>query len=1272
MAQEKVLNVIDSNDVSLLCTLCAELMKSEVFNDTSVSPLLLDKVIIMNKGMQTYIQQKIASINGICSGIQFEQIWGFIWDLHKAFNNADKYNRFSHEHLTWSIYSLVDKWSNQDDLVFKQMSTYIKSEDGQIDKERAYQLAGVIADTYDQYQMYRPEWILAWDKIELADFDGITLDSNQEIQLPSGKIKEFIESESKKNSRKFSTLIENLWQIKLWVLIKGNLADTKKGHNQSSNTKIVDCSIFDRPTVVNNLINKFRNISAEDLQRHRSKLPKRLFIFGVSALPNIVIDLFVSLGKVIPVFFMHLNPCQDYWGDLDNSKKSWLDEKKKIIKFIKANALIKHFDVNKTAYDKHFTVANIDVHTEDSYLDSVKNCYENLEDNNLGELVDGNSLLVSIGTQGKDTLNVLLSKDNEIDFTHCFANSVNDDEKTHTLLNYVKDSLLNLTSQTEEKQTIKGNDLSLQVHACHTIKRELEVLRDSILNSIKNSDKPILPKDILVMVPNIETYAPYIDSVFGSIEKEDPCYLPYTVSDKSTQSSNEVADAIIKLLSIGISPISANLIIELLSVKPLAEKFNISTEELSVIISWFNNTKIHWGFNQKDVCSQLHTQEEINLPWTIEAGLDRLFYGFMTGSGHDTFGFENFESSDYTLLGKLYAFIDKLNQIRAEFDPNLDSSETAVWTYKLKTLILDGCFVQDPKTQYECSLVEEILVEMNEAVSHLKNDSEDQDSQIKITLPVFRAKLIHAFGNTHDSNQYLRGSINFCSLMPMRAVPFKHIYILGLNDTDFPRKDTAPSFNLMGNPLFKRKNDRSRIIDDRFIFLEAILSAQESLYLSYLGESPTNKAELNPSVVLTELKDYINDHFKLESNDKTPYEAIFHKETLNSYDPKNYQADNAVLSFNVGSFWDGKLQGELQKIKPLGLRAESKIEIKDQYQVGYNDLLQLFRGCSRQFLKERFNISLNVNYSNTLQDEEPFEIDFKDKNSYLKDYLDKNLSSSNCTVASDYFEMLYQKGCIPFGQLKENQKDDFVKQAENLVQQAKAALKNGNNIQDTEFKLDFPITIEETKDKTKVVSAVFSGTLLKNSNIILDLWHKKDEISFNCYMQALINSVIYAIEKPHTPITHYIFTKDGECTRFVFDREQYSVANLKLLLNDLIEFYIKFSSIPVPVSSKLIEEYFSVQYNEDNKSKAYQELDVEDALKALWGEKGESYLFKSDNAAAFLFEGADIFNHFDELSCEQRDLIKSFFEYIKEKLVPIIKGSIKEDLVSIVKASIKE
>ena len=188
-------------------------------------------------------------------------------------------------------------------------------------------------------------------------------------------------------------------------------------------------------------------------------------------------------------------------------------------------------------------------------------------------------------------------------------------------------------------------------------------------------------------------------------------------------------------------------------------------------------------------------------------------------------------------------------------------------------------------------------------------------------------------------------------------------------------------------------------------------------------------------------------------------------------------------------------------------------------------------------------------------------------------------------------------------------------------------------------------------------------------------------------MQALINSVIYAIEKPHTPITHYIFTKDGECTRFVFDRDQYSVANLKLLLNMLIKFYIRFSSIPTPVSTKLISEFFLTQFkyykntegekatdenvstmdsllnqwnsnDVDKNSEEYQE--ILDALVKLWNDNTEAVLFQNDDATSFLFEGSDIFNHFDELSEDQKNLIISFFKFIKDILIPITCVSIKE------------
>lgn len=97
--------------------------------------------------------------------------------------------------------------------------------------------------------------------------------------------------------------------------------------------------------------------------------------------------------------------------------------------------------------------------------------------------------------------------------------------------------------------------------------------------------------------------------------------------------------------------------------------------------------------------------------------------------------------------------------------------------------------------------------------------------------------------------------------MPMRAVPFRYIFILGLKDTDFPRTDTYPSFNLLSLKPLLRCNDRARASDDRFIFLESFLSAKDGLYLSYVGRSVNDKSELNPSAVITELYDYLSDSF---------------------------------------------------------------------------------------------------------------------------------------------------------------------------------------------------------------------------------------------------------------------------------------------------------------------------------------------------------------------------------------------------------------------------
>ena len=127
--------------------------------------------------------------------------------------------------------------------------------------------------------------------------------------------------------------------------------------------------------------------------------------------------------------------------------------------------------------------------------------------------------------------------------------------------------------------------------------------------------------------------------------------------------------------------------------------------------------------------------------------------------------------------------------------------------------------------------------------------------------------LSRALDMQREFNPYLRDRVNFCSLVPMRAVPFKHVFILGLNDMDFPRDERTPGFNLMSVKGLFRRGDRSRGLDDRFLFLEALLSARKSIYFSYIGQSPIDRKELNPSVVLTELMDYVCDNFTLEGLD---------------------------------------------------------------------------------------------------------------------------------------------------------------------------------------------------------------------------------------------------------------------------------------------------------------------------------------------------------------------------------------------------------------------
>lgn len=1257
MSKEILMNVINSNDLTTLAALCSKIISS--VPSPNPNPFAFEKVIVMNKGMQTYLQQEISEQNGVCSGIDFVQVWSFIWSLHKNLNNADSSNRFSHEHMTWSIFSLMEDIAKSGDDIYKPMKEYLNIESSIEKTEKAYQLCGAIADTFDQYQMYRPDWILDWNQLSDEDFNAVSVEDGKYRVAEGSKLEKWIKKVAQDNSLKginknsINSILGNIWQIKLWTKLKGNLENTCDNN---------EANLWDRATVVKELILKLTDLKAHPEKIDYNTLPKRVFIFGVTALPTQVIELFRALGQVVPVFFMNLNPCKEYWGDLRSEFSEWKLEKKAIIKYLKSNALKEKYGMSPLAGTSDFKFNE----SEDDYYDK----FEKLFDENK-EIVEGNPLLISLGKQGRDTLNVLLSQDAQVDITPAFIDPAEDvkSDAELSILDSLKYRLLTLSNNSEQKHKIAANDRSLQIRSCHTPMREIESLRDEILSTIKNekdvSGKSTAPRDMLVMMPDIESYAPLIEAVFGSVNRDDPDFIPYSICDKTVRSSSKIADAVVQLLSIGNKGITANLVIDLLSVDAIAKKFDISVEDLSVIESWLDKVNVHWGLDEEDIKEHLKLNDNVEpLPWTLDAGLERLLNGFMLGKDGSAIAYDNFESGDFELLNKLCDFVDKIKLVRDVFSPNLNIT-TLEWTDKLQSLLLNNFFVLDDDSKEEVEAISQILSEMNEAVNNLKGSESSQDnsendspfdegvrSNIKIKLPVFRAKLIHAFGNDRDSSRYLRGGLIFCSLMPMRAVPFKHIYILGLNDDAFPRKDTTPSFNLMGVKALSRINDRSLSIDDRYIFLEAILSAEKSLYLSYLGESPIDKTQKSPSTVITELEDYLGDNFTVQDTDnadqnrKEVIARIFRQEYLNSYDLRNFEKEYGCLklypSFNQKAFWKQD-EGKKSKYVPIGFLQDHNevnpwnISLPYNITVSISDLMWALLKPCQNILKNGLRIRLDLKYQTSLKDEEPFDLGSYGGNDILAELFAEDITMANEVDA--YLDQKAKKGELPYGIFLDKVKTQ-VKERLNTLLAVKDELTNDNNSEESYLKT---VEVEVAGQKHQVT---FGGVLPKNSNLVLGAVSSDNKTPPNLIIESYLRLLAYKFttRQQLQPIKVVKVNSKGQSS---YEIDPYNFIALceeksaEELLKELVNIYIETNLIPVPI---VRASYKNIVKAEDHSL----------YLKLAVGQDSYEDDFIKDKEATYLF-GQDTSMQFDGdyLSERQRELANRMLELYAEKIAPV-------------------
>lgn len=953
MEKEPKFLIINSNDLSLLSKTCTQIMKKEPLLD----PFAKEELLVMNYGMRTYLTQEIAKENGIAACCSYKQPWQLIFDIYKKVFNVDddsdhtfEFNAYDKNHITLNLLALKSIWNDPNHKEFIKLQEYIKNDHT---GQKEFMLADKIADVYDQYQMYRPEWILFFNSLQASDFDAF-----YESNGKSGAIFEFIKKESKNNNQIFNAFKNNIWQFHLWCLLQNNLACNKES-NKSENKDLSYLKWSDRSTIVNKLINTL--INSDDVV---SKLvPQRLFIFGVSSLPAQVINFLYALSYHTQIYFMLLNPCQEYWGDLSSN---WRQNFKSFCDKIKSKPLDSNIELHTDLKNNGHKTPNLKLYAKED-----------------GDLIEGNSLLLSFGQQCKDLQYLLLDQAIPGTFIDIFAED--NDKGSLTLLQIIQRQLRTINPPAN-KEVISYNDRSLQIHSCHTLKREVEVLKDAILNVFKVAalrQERLRPRDIVVMVPAINKYAPYIEAIFGQIDSNDPNYIPYAISDRTDQEQSPLINSVLALLSICKNKVTNSLIIELLSVESIAKRFGIEQEDVSVISSWISDNHIYWGIDESDT----QKYSDIPLTTTFSSGLDRMIYGLMSGIEGES-SFTQIEGSDGLLLGKLWRFIYELDKIRQTFNPSLNVNKSPKeWGRALKSQILDRFYVQDDST-FDLAQIDHIINELETICSHFSEEP-------LITLSIFYAYLEGQLKAKKDFTPFLKDKINFCSLVPMRAVPFKHIFILGLNDLDFPRQDYLPSFNLTSIPGLFKRGDRSRNMDDKYLFLQAIIAAQESLYLSYIGQSPFDKKELNPSMVISELFDYLQENFELDEKTKAlglDFEKRFIiKERLFAYDDENYLKDNYKNKLLGYCSYDRKScmsQGSLNvENSCLGLNQNWNFPKEYNLDVSIEELCGFFKSPCRYFLRKHLNIYLRDLHEDSFITDEPFFINNLVTGNILKDLL---------------------------------------------------------------------------------------------------------------------------------------------------------------------------------------------------------------------------------------------------------------------------------------------
>jgi exodeoxyribonuclease V gamma subunit len=507
-------------------------------------------------------------------------------------------------------------------------------------------------------------------------------------------------------------------------------------------------------------------------------------------------------------------------------------------------------------------------------------------------------------------------------------------------------------------------DRSIEVHACHGRARQVEVLRDAILHLL--ADDPTLePRDVIVMCPDIEAFAPLIHATFGAgevVADDDavpealrPPDLRVRLADRSLRQTNPILGVIGALLDLAGERLTASQLLDLADREPVRRRFRLDDRDLVRMEDWVAASGIRWGLDAEH-------REPFKLAavpaGTWRVGLDRLLVGVtMTEDAQRLFEhvlpLDDVDSSAIDLAGRLAELVERVG---SALDALRAPQPIGAWAEALAQAA-DALTATRPTDAWQRAQLQRILDDVVEQAGGHAGD---------LALAEVRGLLAERIQGRPTRANFRTGHLTICTLVPMRSVPHRVVCLLGLDDGAFPRKSPRDGDDrLLDDPHVGERDPRA---EDRQLLLDALMAATDRLIVTYTGNDERTNVARPPAVPVGELLDMVD-------RVAGAHEGIVVRHPLHPFDTRNFER-GAILPGRSWSFdrvtLDGARALDAERAvpgpflaAPLPDRADPVIEL--------SELVRFVERPVRAFLRRRLGISVGE-YEDEVDDALPVEL----------------------------------------------------------------------------------------------------------------------------------------------------------------------------------------------------------------------------------------------------------------------------------------------------------